>query len=98
MDFEREILDVLREAGQTGLPVKRIALNVFNITNSLFNPLDPEKVYAEVSDWLRTESAKSGASIEKTDTRGWYRLNLNSQKVQQLLMEFLPNEEDEWMM
>ncbi|MBQ0073682.1 MAG: hypothetical protein KBT34_05770 [Prevotella sp.] len=68
------------------------------MTNSLFNPLDQEKVYADVSEWLRTESTKSGASIERAETRGWYRLNMRSSQVQQLLLEFEPNEEDEWML
>lgn len=89
---------VLREAGQKGLPLRHIALNVFNISNSLFNPLSQEDVYNDVAEWLRNVSALRGGSVERAETRGWYRLNLNSDKVQQLLLQFLPNEEDEWMM
>lgn len=98
MNYEREILLILREAGSKGLPVRRIALNVFNMTNSLFMPLNMEDVYTDVSEWLRTKSQYSSSSVEKAETRGWYRLNMNSNEVQQLLLEFQPSDEDEWMM
>lgn len=98
MNYEREILLILREAGTKGLPVRNIALHVFNMTNSLFNPLDRDTVYNDVAEWLRHTSNCSTASVEKADTRGWYRLNINSNQVQQLLLEFVPDEEDEWML
>lgn len=98
MTFEQDILTVLKEATCNGMPVRRIALNVFNRKNSLFNPLNQEKVYKEVAEWLRNESQKRGACIEKTETKGWYRLNMNSTRVQQLLLDFQPHEEDEWML
>lgn len=98
MNYESVILNILREAGDTGMPLRRIALNVFNLTNSLFNPIERENVYNDVAEWLRSESSKSGACIEKAETRGWYRLNNNSSKVQQMMMEFQPKDEDMWMM
>lgn len=98
MNFEREIIMILKEVGTNGMPLRRIALNVFNIKNSLFEPLDQEDIYKEVGEWLRSTSAKSGGSVEKAETKGWYRINPNSAKVQQLLLEFQPHEEDEWMM
>lgn len=98
MTFENEILQILQSVGQRGLSTKMIAFNVFNMSNSLFNPLDQEKVYNEVADWLRTNSSKNGSSVEKAETRGWYRLNLNSAKVQQMMLQFQPNEDDEWML
>lgn len=79
------------------MPVRRIALNVYNITNTLFDPQDSEKVYAAVGEWLRTESQKSGGAVVKAEKKGWYRLNDKSTQVQQQLLEFRPREEDEWM-
>lgn len=98
MTFEREILKVLSEGPLEGMPLRRIALNVYNISNTLFNPLDQEEVYEVVGEWLRKTSAIKGASVEKAETRGWYKINLNSQKVQQMMLEFHPHEEDEWML
>lgn len=89
---------VLKEAGQKGMPVRRIALNVFNMTNSLFNPLDMNVVYNDVGEWLRENSQHCSSSVEKAETRGWYRLNMNSNQVQQLLLQFTIDENDEWML
>ncbi len=98
MQYECHILLILKEAYPDGMPVRRIALNVYNITNTLFDPQNREKVYMAVSEWLRAESRTSGGAVQKTDTRGWYRLNDCSKQVQQLLLEFSPHEEDDWML
>lgn len=98
MDFEHDIMVTLREVGSKGMPLRRIALNVYNMRNSLFEPLDKEVVYAKVGQYLRRVSQLSGSAIEKADTKGWYRLNMKSQQVQQLLLEFEVAEQDEWMM
>ena len=66
--------------------------------NSFFHPLNREDVYHEVGEYLRRTSSLSGSMIERTDTRGWYRLNMNSPRVQQLLLDFSSDEADEWMM
>lgn len=98
MIFEREILKVLSEAPREGMPLRRIALNVYNMSNTLFNPLDRDEVYADVGEWLRKTAAVKGASVEKAETRGWYKINLKSQKVQQMMLEFHTHEDDEWML
>ena len=88
MNFEHEILLVLRETGVEGMPVRRIVLNVFNMRNSFFAPLSYDAVYDKVASWLRTVSQQSGSPVVRASRRGWYRLNPNSQQVQQLLLEF----------
>lgn len=85
---------MLREAGQKGMPLRRIALNVYNLTNSLFEPLDKDAVYESVGQMLRKISAQRGGIIERAETKGWYRINYNSQQVQQLLLEFATDEEE----
>ncbi len=96
--YEREILLVLKEAGPKGMPLRRIVLNVFNMTNTLFEHHSQQDIYDAVGAFLRTQSVIKGSSIEKADTRGWYRLNINSTMVRQLFIEFQIDEEDEWML
>ena len=83
---------VLKEAGQQGMPLRRIALNVYNITNSFFQPLSQEDVYADVAAYLRTKCKQSGAPVMKHATRGWYVINYDSAQVQQLLLNFAEEE------
>ena len=97
MNIENDILSVLREAGDKGLPLRRLALHVYNMENSFFQPLDRRKVYSDVAEYLRRTSSLSGSMIVRTDTRGWYRLNMDSPRVQQLLLDFSSDESDEWM-
>lgn len=91
------ILSILTEAYPNGMPVRRIALNVYNITNTLFEPQDPERIYAMVAEWLREESAKRDGLVVRTTTKGWYRLNGESPQAQQMLFDFQPHDEDDWM-
>ncbi|MCQ2220539.1 MAG: hypothetical protein MJZ12_04060 [Prevotella sp.] len=100
MTYEHEILLILHEADpEKGLPLSAIVRNVYNMTAiDLFSSRPYDDVQADITKFLRTESAKKSGSIERTDTRGYYRLNKNSQTVQQLLLEFEVSEEDEWMM
>lgn len=92
MELEHDILTVLREAGPKGLSVKHLSLNVYNMQNSLFQPLDRDRMHLRVSKWLRDTVRQSGAPVEKTEVRGHYRLNLNSPKVKQLMISFAEKE------
>ncbi len=98
MSCSTHILKILTEAYPQAMPLRRIALNVYNITNTLFDPQDKDHIYSLVAEWLRTESMKRGGTVMKAETKGWYKLNAASPQAQQLLLEFMPNEEDEWMM
>ena len=100
MKYEKEILLILREADpNVGLPLSSIVRNVFNMTAcDLFSARTYDDVYADVQKDLRVESSIRGSYVEKADKRGFYRLNRNSQKTQQMLLEFEVAEDDEWMM
>lgn len=100
MTYEHEILLILREADPIkGLPIAGIVRNVYNMTAiDLFSMRSYEDVQTDVKKYLKFESSKTKGAIEHADTRGYYRLNKNSQVVQQLLLEFNNAEEDEWMM
>lgn len=100
MTYENEILLILHEADPVkGLPLSTIVRNVYNMTAiDLFSSRPYEDVQIDITKYLYAESSKRYGSIERTDTRGYYRLNKNSQTVQQLLLKFEVAEEDEWMM
>lgn len=100
MTYEHEILLILHEADpEKGLPLGAIVRNVYNMTAiDLFSSRPYDEVQGDITKFLHAESTKKTGSIERADTRGYYRLNKNSQTVKQLLLEFEVSEEDEWMM
>lgn len=100
MNYQREILLLLREANQeNGLPLDSIVRNVYNMTSiDLFFSRPYEDVKNDVIKCLRTETSYSQGSIKKAEKKGWYKLNTDSQVVIQLMLEFEPDEDDEWMM
>jgi len=94
MKYESEILMILREAGDRGLPLRRIALNVFNMKNTFFLPLEQEAVYDDVAAYLRTVSMQSGAPVMKAGRKGWYCINPASPEVIQMQLEFKCEDSD----
>ena len=95
MEYEREILRVLIEAGSEGLSVQKISRHVFNACNSFFNPVAFDTIHAYVSNYLTLQSKKPTSLIEKTARRGVYRLNMQLPETQQLRLQFLDQEEEE---
>ena len=87
-NFEDEILAVLGEAGVKGMPLRRVALNVYNMRTTLFSSMEQESVYTAVATYLRTVSKQSGSPIMRGERRGWYRLNPASPKMIQKKLEF----------
>lgn len=98
MEYERYILQIMREAYPDGMPLRKIVLNVYNITNTLFERQSLSRVHRLVAEWLRAESRKSGGAVCKMDLRGWYKLNESSPQVEQLLLDFTVAEDDRWML
>ena len=80
MDYEKEIVAILLEAGRNGLALRKIARHVFNMRNSLFEQLEYEDVHADVQKYIRKNSRDSRSLIRHTAKRGCYRLNKNSEK------------------
>ena len=93
MNYEKEILQILTEAGTKGLSVRKIARHVYNTSNTFFNVLDFEEVHAAVQQYLFRNSRKKNAVIEKTPVRGVYRINKNSAEFRQLMLLFMPEED-----
>lgn len=87
MAFEKEIIQILKEAGTAGLSIQKITRHVFNAHNSFFEEVPKDKVHKAVCNYLRNNSQKQYGIIEKVSW-GVYRLNMNSSKTNELLLQF----------
>lgn len=88
MNYESVIFNILLEAGEKGLTVSKIAKHVHHEVNSLFEQVDYEDVYRYVRRLIKKESRNSYSFFEHTQKRGCYRLNKNSEKYKQQLLDF----------
>lgn len=88
MNYDKEILRILYEAGPSGLSVQKIALHVHNACNTLFAPVDYDTTRREVLAWLARCARRADSAICKAGRRGYYCVNKNSVEVRQLLLEF----------
>lgn len=76
MNYDREILFILGEAGERGLSIQKIARHVFNNHNNFFESVSFDEVHRCVAAFLKRNSRTSGSIIERTEVRGVYRINL----------------------
>lgn len=88
MDYEKEILRVLYEAGEAGLTVQKIAVHVHNSCNTLFCAQTFADIHSEVQKWLWRNAQKQDSPVAHCDRRGAYRLDMKSSKAVQLFLEF----------
>lgn len=88
MDYEKEILRVLYEAGDMGLTVQKIAVHVHNSCNTLFCTQTFADIHRDVQKWLLKNSANPNSPVCHCDRRGAYRLDINSAKFLQLPFDF----------
>lgn len=87
-EYDKEILQVLLEAGSEGISVQKISRHVFNACNSFFNPVDYNSVHEYVLQYLQKNSKLPTSLITRTSLRGVYCLNLANQQSQQLVLQF----------
>lgn len=95
MDYDRNILKFLTEAGEQGLSVQKLTRHVFNACNTFFEPISFEDVHRYVQSFLLRNSKNPDSIIERTDTRGNYRLNPDNQESRQLMLLFLDDVPEE---
>jgi len=95
MNYEKEIINILLEAGSEGLKATKISRHVFNACNSFFEPISFEDVHAQVYQFLLKNSNGRYSLIEKGQQRGVYRLNMNNQESRQLMLEFADDTDDD---
>lgn len=88
MNYDKEIIQVLTEAGETGLALRTISHHVYNACNSFFAPVDFDTVHSYVSKFLICHARNPQSLIERMSGRGCYRLNANTPEGQQLMIQF----------
>ena len=89
MTYDQQILHILTEAGERGISVQTIARHVFNMNVSFFVSPDFEEIRTYVQQYLLRNSRSSLSLIERTERRGYYRLNTKgSADARQLMLEF----------
>jgi len=98
--YDRQILEILSIVGEQGISVNSIALHVCNQNRTLFFQPDLQEVKAYVQRYLYNNSKSPYSLIERSDKRGYYRLNTdNSEDARQLKLQFqeemMPKENDE---
>lgn len=88
MKYEKDILEILCEAGEDGLSLHKIVLHVYNSHNTLFAPVDYNEVYRLVSNWLSRSSKGAGSMVCRSGRRGYYHINLKSSRACHLFLDF----------
>ncbi len=88
VNYEKEVFDILLEAGEKGLTVSKIARHVHHEVNSLFERVDYADVYNSVRRLVNKESRNPYSFIEHTQKRGCYRLNKDSGMYMQQVLQF----------
>lgn len=94
MSYEKDIFIVLKEAGETGLSVKKIASHVFNVHNSFFETASYEDIKRAVQSYLAYHSKRRNDMIEKVGY-GTYRLNQKSKETKELILKFADDDDED---
>lgn len=87
MNYEQLILQILAEAGQDGLSVKKIARHVYNATNGFFSEEAYEDVRVRVRQYLQRQSTRKDGFIRRL-SHGVYQLDFQTKEASQLMLQF----------
>lgn len=88
MTYDRQILQILSDVGELGIGVQQLAKHVYNMNCTLFYQPDLQEIHGYVQQYLLRNSKSAQSLIERTERRGYYRLNKNSADARQLMLEF----------
>ena len=89
MTYDKQILQILTDVGEQGIGVQQLAKHVYNLNCTLFSQPDLQEVYSYVRQFLLKNSRSAQSLIERTERRGYYRLNTkNNADARQLVLEF----------
>lgn len=91
--MEKKLVVILEEAGPEGLTLRKIVKHVFNLENSLFNPVSIVEVQRKVASYLRYHSSKQGDMFLRP-SHGRYALNRNNKMVKNILAGINGNQDD----
>ena len=89
MTYDKQILQILTAVGEQGIGVQQLAKHVYNLNNTLFTQPDMQEVHGYVQQFLLRNSKSQQSLIERTERRGYYRLNTqNNADARQLMLSF----------
>lgn len=88
MDYGQDITRILCEAGDDGLPVRKIVRHIYNLHNGLFDSTSYEEINKKVLTFIQKNSKTPNGILEKTGKWGHYRINKDSNRASQLMLEF----------
>lgn len=95
MNYDKQILSILTEAGERGIGVQTIAKHVYNMNCTFFTQPDYEEIRSYVQQFLLRNSKSLHSLIENTGRRGYYRLNTTgSADALQMMLEFREQKEE----
>ena len=95
MQYDKEILKVLVEAGDAGLSVQKISRHVYNACNTLFNTISYSDVHDYVLQYLQRNTKNPNSIITRSDVRGIYRINTSVDDGRQLMLQFADHPAEE---
>jgi len=95
VNYDQQILKVLTEAGDYGVSVQSVVKHVYNMNRTFFSQPDYEDVKFYVQQFLLRNSKSSQSLVERTERRGYYRLNTSgSTDARQLMLQFSEVQEE----
>ena len=94
MTYDGQILKILTDVGEKGIGVQQLAKHVYNMNCTLFSQPDLQELHSYVQQYLLGNSKSAQSLIERTERRGYYRLNIqNNADARQLMLEFREHSE-----
>ena len=85
--YDEQIITILAKAGERGMSVKKVSMQLYNINCTLFSTPDFNDIHKYVQQFLFRNSRLS-QSLFCNEARGIYKLNPNSARAQQLALIF----------
>ena len=92
--YDEQIITILAKAGERGMSVKKVSMQLYNINCTLFSTPDFNDIHKYVQQFLFRNSRLS-QSLFCNETRGIYKLNPNSARAQQLALIFAEQSDNE---
>ncbi len=96
MKYEQDIIDLLMQVGDAGLPLMSIVKHVHNAHNSLFEPISEGNVYQSVRSYIIRNSRNEYSLFLKGEDKK-YRINKNAAQAKQLALMFSNEQPEEEM-
>ena len=92
--YDEQIITILAKAGERGMSVKKVSMQLYNINCTLFSTPDFNDIHKYVQQFLFRNSRLS-QSLFCNEARGIYKLNPNSARAQQLALIFAEQSDNE---